>query len=413
MASLAEKSPAVADARDDMQETSREGSWIRLTTALHWYSRSTLSEEKKLVLRLDLLILVFGCLYFFTKYLDQSSLTNAYGDLDLVGNELNYMTIVFWSSYCTSMIPACYYLTRYPINVVLPVLEVGWGLSTLGLAWARNVRTVYAMRFFTGLFESDFFTGIIYVIGSWYKPSEVGRRVALFYIAAPLGTMFAGYLQAAVWLNLHNARGLAGWRWNFLVDALITVPIAFVGFFVFPDVPSRSRPRLLSARLHALAQKRLEGLTAPPQLRVSRDIFGRNLQPGGSPFSLYLKAFPETYSVTRINTLPTVTTTISIVSALAAGALVDRTGWFSGFSAAEERAIVTASINAIGQAIVAWALLLQFPAFEAPRFDCSNLNHLRSGDSDSAWLDIPLPPCKDATCFDRGLRQIATHNIPY
>lgn len=61
-------------------------------------------------------------------------------DLNLVGNELNYMTIVFWSSYCTSMIPACYYLTRYPINIVLPVLEIGWGLSTFGLAWLRTCR---------------------------------------------------------------------------------------------------------------------------------------------------------------------------------------------------------------------------------------------------------------------------------
>ncbi|GKT53114.1 major facilitator superfamily transporter [Colletotrichum tofieldiae] len=447
MASLTEKSPAVADSpadtRDENQETSREGPWIRLMTALHWYSRSTSSEEKKLILRLDLLILIFGCLCFFTKYLDQSSLTNAYvsgmkEDLNLHGNELNYMTIVFWSSYCTSMIPACYYLTRYPINVVLPILEIGWGLSTFGLAWAQNVQTIYAMRFFTGLFESSSFTGIIYVIGSWYKPSELGRRVALFYIAAPLGTMFAGYLQAAAYTNLHHVHGLAGWRWLFIVDAIITIPIAFIGFFVFPDVPSRSRPRLLPANLHAFAQKRLEGLTAPPQLKVSRDIFKRvftrwhwylfvaqwtimneNLQPSGSPFSLYLKAFPETYSVTRINTLPTVATAISIVSAFAAGALADRTGWFAGLSVAatipsligvillvvwnvgesgrlaafmlngfegaipsltmawatvtmagdaEERAIVTASMNAIGQAIVAWAQLLQFPAVEAPHF---------------------------------------------
>ncbi|KAJ3952908.1 hypothetical protein N0V92_010647 [Colletotrichum tropicale] len=447
MAALTEKLPAVADGPADIieepRESSREGPWIRLMTALRWYSRDTPREEKNLVLRLDLLILIFGCLCFFTKYLDQSSLTNAYvsgmkEDLNLVGNELNYMTIVFWSSYCTSMIPACYYLTRYPINIVLPVLEIGWGLSTFGLAWAQNVQTIYAMRFFTGLFESSSFTGIIYVIGSWYKPSEIGRRVALFYIAAPLGTMFAGYLQAAAYTNLHHVHGLAGWRWLFIVDAIITIPIALIGFFVFPDVPSRSRPKLLPARQYALAQKRLEGLTAPPQLKVSRDIFKRvftrwhwylfvaqwtimneNLQPSGSPFSLYLKGFPETYSVTRINTLPTVATAISIVCAFAAGALADRTGWYAGLSIAatvpsligvvmlvawnvgeggrlaafmlngfegaipsltmawatvtmagdaEERAIVTASMNAIGQAIVAWAQLLQFPAVEAPYF---------------------------------------------
>jgi ACS family pantothenate transporter-like MFS transporter len=115
-------------------------------------------------------------------------------DLHIVGNQLNYITATFWASYCTFMIPACYFMTHYPANVVLPVLEIGWGLSTFGLAWAQNVETLYAMRFLTGLFECCSFTGTIYVIGSWYKPKEIGRRVSLFFIASPLGTMFAGYL---------------------------------------------------------------------------------------------------------------------------------------------------------------------------------------------------------------------------
>jgi ACS family pantothenate transporter-like MFS transporter len=35
---------------------------------------------------------------------------------------------------------------------------------------------------------------------------------------------------------------------------------------------------------------------------------------------------------------------------------------------AEERAIVTASMNAIGQAMAAWTQILQYPATHAPRF---------------------------------------------
>ncbi len=134
-------------------------------------------------------------------------------DLGFVGNDLNYVTATFWASYCTFMVPACYFLTHYPANYVLSGLEIGWGLSTFGLAWAQNVETVYAMRFFTGVFECCSFTGTIYVIGSWYKPGEIGRRVALFYIASPLGTMFAGYLQAAAYTNLNHVHGLAGWRY--------------------------------------------------------------------------------------------------------------------------------------------------------------------------------------------------------
>ncbi|THW83917.1 putative allantoate permease [Aureobasidium pullulans] len=421
----------------------KEGAWIRFLTFLHWYPKDMPSEEKKLILRLDLSILIFGCLSFFTKYLDQASLTNAYvsgmrEDLNFKGNDLNYVTATFWASYCTFMIPACYFMTHYPANYVLPGLEVGWGICTFGLAWSQNLHNVYAMRFFTGIFECCSFTGTIYVIGSWYKPGEIGRRVSLFFIASPLGTMFAGYLQAAAYTNLHGVHGLAGWRWLFIVDAIITIPIATIGFFVFPDVPSRKKPRFLTTANHDLASKRLEGVTAPPQLKLSKSIFKRvfsrwhwyllvlqwtlldqNVAPGGQPFSLYLKAYPKIYSIVQVNTLPTITTAISIVAALAAGIFADKTGKFwlassaatlpviagisllvawdvgekgrlagfflTGFQGvmspmtmswaivimagdAEERAVVTASMNAIGQAIAAGSQVVQFPASRAPNF---------------------------------------------
>ncbi|KAH8879920.1 MFS general substrate transporter [Thozetella sp. PMI_491] len=421
----------------------RENLWVRLMTFLRWYPKDMPSEEKSLVLKLDLSILIFGCLSFFTKYLDQQSITNAYvsgmrEDLHFQGDDLNYITATFWASYCTFMIPACYFMTHYPANIVLASLEIGWGLSTFGLAWAQNLQTVYAMRFFTGVFECCSFTGTIYVIGSWYKPREIGRRVALFFIASPLGTMFAGYLQAAAYTNLNQVHGLAGWRWLFIVDAIITLPIALAGFFVFPDVPSRKKPRLLTPEEHAYARKRIEGLTAPPQLRLSRSIFKRvfsrwhwyvfvlqwtlmdqNFAPGGQPFSLYLKANSNIYSIVQINTLPTITTAVSVVIAFTCGIVADKTGRFwlpsivitlpvlagvallvawdvgesgrlagfilTGFEGAispltmgwatitmagdaEERAVVTASMNAIGQAIAAGTQVVQYPASGAPNF---------------------------------------------
>lgn len=367
-------------------------------------------------------------------------------ELEMFGNEFNYATITFWSSYCVFMIPACYYLTRYPVNVVLPLCEIGWGTATFGLVWARNVETVYAMRFFVGLFEACSFTGVIYVIGSWMRKGEIARRVALFYAAAPLGTMFAGYLQTAAYRGLRGVGGLSGWRWLFIVDAIITIPISLLGFFVFPDVPNRRRPRCLSEEELKLAQDRIAGQTAPAQLKVSRDIFKRvftrwhwylfvtlwsignqNNQIPGAPFSLYLKANSDSYSITQINTLPTVATAISIVTAFVTCSIADRIGRFwplllavsaptiiahallvawnigetgriaaftiSGFEGAlfplsmswatvtmandaEERAVVTASMNAIGQAIVAWSQLLQFPAVEAPRFTTGFLGGL-------------------------------------
>ncbi|KAF5525069.1 putative transporter SEO1 [Colletotrichum aenigma] len=439
--SIAERSAA---SDSDISRPLKENLWIRFMSLIGWYPSDMPSEEKLVVLKLDLSILIFGCLSFFTKYLDQQSLTNAYvsgmrEEIGMWGNELNYITATFWASYCGAMIPACYFLTKYPANLVLPSLELGWGLATLGLAFVKNVKAIYALRFFVGLFECCSFTGTIYVIGSWYKKTEVARRVALFFISSPLGTMFAGYLQAAAYTNLSGVHGMAGWRWLFIVDGIITLGIAFFGFVIFPDVPSRKKPFTLTNADFKITQKSVEGSSTPPQLQLSASIFKRvlgrwrfyafvtlwtlfdmNFVPGGQPFSLYLRAnSPELYSIVQVNTLPTITSAIMIVAALIAGVAADRLGEFwipafvttipvfvgmillnvwdvgesgrlaafmlQGFIAplspmgmgwattimsndAEKRAVVTASMNAIGQGIMAGAQVALFPATGAPRW---------------------------------------------
>jgi ACS family pantothenate transporter-like MFS transporter len=74
-------SPTPSHTADDVPATSRPytGSlWIKFMTYIHWYPPDQDDEEKRLILKLDLSILIFGCLSFFTKYLDQQSVTNAY-----------------------------------------------------------------------------------------------------------------------------------------------------------------------------------------------------------------------------------------------------------------------------------------------------------------------------------------------
>lgn len=63
---------------EDEDQKFHENFWLRFMTYIHWYPKNQPTKEKELVLKLDLTILVFGCLSFFTKYLDQASITNAY-----------------------------------------------------------------------------------------------------------------------------------------------------------------------------------------------------------------------------------------------------------------------------------------------------------------------------------------------
>lgn len=51
---------------------------IRMGDAVHWYPKGITTEEKVLIFKIDLLVLVYACLAFFTKYLDISALSKCW-----------------------------------------------------------------------------------------------------------------------------------------------------------------------------------------------------------------------------------------------------------------------------------------------------------------------------------------------
>lgn len=51
--------------------------------------------------------------------------------------------------------------------------------------------------------------------------------------------------------------GLAGWQWLFIVDFLITIPIAIYGYVVFPDTPSTTTAKYLTAEEKKCAVERM------------------------------------------------------------------------------------------------------------------------------------------------------------
>lgn len=114
-------------------------------------------------------------------------------------------------------------------------------LHSLKLTALLNILKLYVLRFFIGLFESCSFPGYSALLGSWYSQGQLGKRVALFEQAGALSSMFSGYLQAALYAGLNGVGGLAGWKWMFIFDAIISIPIALWGFWAIPDLPHTTR----------------------------------------------------------------------------------------------------------------------------------------------------------------------------
>ncbi|KAH8718503.1 Pantothenate transporter liz1 [Beauveria bassiana] len=176
-----------------------------------------------------------------------SNINNAYvsgmkEDLHLEGNELNLFTTYFNVAYCIMLIPSQIIMTHVRPSWWLPSVEIVWGIITGLFALTRSAKQVYVLRAFLGLCESAAYPGMITLFMSWYTPTEMAKRIGFYHSCQSVGQMLSGALQAAIINSLSGKSGLAGWRWLFVVNAIITVFWGFAGYFMIPDMPNKPNP---------------------------------------------------------------------------------------------------------------------------------------------------------------------------
>ncbi|KAL4937216.1 hypothetical protein BDV06DRAFT_232720 [Aspergillus oleicola] len=304
-----------------------------------WDTFDKSPEERRLLTKLDAAILTFASFGYFIKNLDQININNAFvsgmkEDLGMYQNQLNYMQACWTVGYVIGEIPSNMLLTKIRPRYWLPAMELLWTALTFCLARCNTPTQFYVLRFFIGLAESTFYPGMQFLIGSWYRKDELAKRSCIFHTSGGIASMFSGYLMAGVY-NLGGKGGFKGWQWLFLIDGIISLPIALLGFLVLPDVPEISNPWYLSKDEVKLSVKRMElegrQKRGPYTKAKLKKIFTSwhiyfltvlyitfNNASGAQPiFQLYLKASTDpVYSVGQINAYPTTTYAVQVFTTL-------------------------------------------------------------------------------------------------
>lgn len=220
-----------------------------------------------------------------------------------------------------------------------------WGGLTMVTATVHNPQAIMAIRFFQGICEASTFVGTHYILGSWYTERELGKGSGIFTASGLAGTLIGGFIQTGIHQGMDGLSGLAGWRWLFVVDGLLTIPIAIYGFLLFPDTPKSTTAFYLSKEEKKLAISR----TSPSEehtpitwllfkrvfmswqwwgfvvlwiLAGSTESFGVN-----ALLHLYMQEHPtNTYTVSQLNNYPTGVPAVGIVSTMFWATLTDFLG---------------------------------------------------------------------------------------
>lgn len=321
-------------------------SLLHKTKLLVWGETPSDPKEARLLVKIDWFVLSFVCLLYWVNYVDRLNVSNAYvsgmkEDLRMHGNEFNVINTCFTVGYVVFLIPNNLILLKVRPRYWLTFSAVAWGLLTLGIYKTTSYKQVCAIRFFQAGFESSTFTGAHLILGSWYKEEELTKRSAIFTSAGLIGNIFSSTMQASIYTSLNGRNGLDGWRWLFIIDFVITIPIAIYGFIFFPDTPETCKAFYFTAEEKELAKSRLP---KKPHSKLDWTVFRRVVGRwhwwllsflwvmGGenesfatnSLFALWLKFYG--YTIPQINHYPMGVYGVGVVATFTFALYVDGTG---------------------------------------------------------------------------------------
>jgi ACS family tartrate transporter-like MFS transporter len=141
-----------------------------------------------------------------------------------------------------------YFLFEVPSNLIME--RVGarrwiarimftWGLISGAMMFVRTPLNFYILRFLLGVAEAGFYPGILLYVTYWVPANARARVISRFLALTAVMGLFGGPLGGLL-LKLDGWRGLEGWQWLFLLEALPSLLLSFVVLKVLPDTPAHA-----------------------------------------------------------------------------------------------------------------------------------------------------------------------------
>ncbi|CAO1622887.1 unnamed protein product [Sympodiomycopsis kandeliae] len=214
-------------------------------------------EEATVRRKLDWHILPWLFCVYGLAFLDRSNIGNAKTagmdkDLHLTDEKYRLLTSIFYIAYIVFQFLLLFYLI-VPANVWIALTLFTWGLASTLQATAHSWSAMMAARFFIGLAEAGFGTGIALFLSFFYPRREIGLRFAWFVTASAVSAAFAGALAYGL---VQAKSSVAGWRLLFIVEGIPCCLVAILVYLFLPSEP-RNCSRFLSPRQVQIAQDRL------------------------------------------------------------------------------------------------------------------------------------------------------------
>ncbi|KAJ4252310.1 hypothetical protein NW762_010907 [Fusarium torreyae] len=251
-ANISEKAEVCAHGNDD--EFNTEAKSMHETNV---FEAIDPEEEKKLVRKLDMVILPLMAFVYFFQYLDKSSINYAavFGlreELRLNGEQFSWVISLFYFGQLCSEYPAAYLLSRLRITTFVGITIICWGAVEMAIGGTVNFHGIAATRFFLGFAEASVSPAFIIITSNWYRRHEHPVRVAAWISMNGISQIVGALLMHAIG---GAEMSIASWRAIFLIFGGLTSACGIVFLIMMPK--DTTTAWFLSPQQRELATRRL------------------------------------------------------------------------------------------------------------------------------------------------------------
>src|SRR5246127_1327370 len=200
--------------------------------------------EKSAMRKVYMRLLPFAILSYFLAYIDRINVSFAgltmRGDLDMSATAFGFALGTFYWGFFILEVPRNLVMEKVGARLWIARIMITWGLLAGATALVTGSTSFAAVRFLLGVAEAGFFPGIILYFTYWFPSRHHARIVSGFLIGLPVAVSIGAPISTAL-LGLDGLFGLRGWQVMYIAEAIPTVIIGFITFFVLTDRPQEAK----------------------------------------------------------------------------------------------------------------------------------------------------------------------------
>ena len=200
--------------------------------------------ERSAMRKIYIRILPFAVLSYVLSYIDRINVSFAgltmQSELGMSAAAFGFAAGTFYWGYFLFEVPSNIILEKVGARLWIARIMITWGILAGVTALVTGATSFAIVRFLLGAAEAGFFPGLILYFTYWFPSRHHARIVSGFLIGLPLAVAAGAPISTGL-LGLDGLFGLRGWQIMYLAEAIPTVVIGVLTWFVLTDKPQEAK----------------------------------------------------------------------------------------------------------------------------------------------------------------------------